>query len=132
MPTVIAVDPDDSNRIPGYFTYWVQLQTLVIPLLFIQLVAWSDRPIVRWLSSPAARLFGNLSYGIYLYHRPLIWLVKRFVAERWMAALLELVLPAAVSYLSYRVLERPFLRLKDRYAEGFPAPQVPLRGGLGE
>ena len=103
----------------GYFTYWVQLQALLIPLLFIQLVAWSDRPIVRWLSSPAARFFGNLSYGIYLYHRPLIWLVERFLVGHGMAMrVLELVLPVAVSYVSYRFLERPFLRLKDRYAAG--------------
>jgi peptidoglycan/LPS O-acetylase OafA/YrhL len=119
VPTVIAVEPNDHDRIPGYFTTWVQLQTLLIPLLFIQLVAWSDRPLLRWLSSPTARLFGNLSYGIYLYHRPLIWLLQKYLVGHWKAMrLLELVLPAAVSYVSYRFLERPFLRLKDRFAGG--------------
>ena len=132
VPTVIAVHPNDSDRVPAYFTYWVQLQTLVIPMLFVQLVAWSDRPMVRWLSSPAAYVFGNLSYGIYLYHRPLIWLVRRFVVGHAMAAgLLELVLPAAVSYVSYRFLERPFLRLKHRYAGAGVAPSKPDLLGVG-
>ena len=119
VPTVIVVEHEAQDRLPGYFTYWVQLQALLIPLLFIQLVAWSDRPSVRWLSSPAARFFGNLSYGIYLYHRPLSFLVERFLVGHGIAVrLLEVVLPTAASYVSYRFLERPFLRLKDRYAAG--------------
>ena len=88
--------------------------------------------MVRWLSSPAAYFFGNLSYGIYLYHRPLIWLVRRFVVGHTMAVgLLELVLPAAVSYVSYRFLERPFLRLKHRYAGAGVAPSKPDLLGVG-
>ena len=77
-----------------------------------------ERPAQRAVAELArGALFGNLSYGIYLYHRPLSFLVERFLVGHGIAVrLLEVVLPTAASYVSYRFLERPFLRLKDRYA----------------
>ena len=49
------------------------------PILFVQLISWSHVPFVRALDSKIARTFGDLSYGIYLYHLPLLWLARRFL-----------------------------------------------------
>jgi len=51
---------------------------------------------------------GRISYGIYLWHFLLIW-------WGWPAPLASAA-SIAVAVVSYERFERPFLRLKDRYA----------------
>ena len=51
---------------------------------------------------------GKISYGLYVFHAAVI----RFVPS----PLLALPLTIAIAALSYRFLESPFLRLKDRFA----------------
>ncbi len=58
---------------------------------------------------------GRRSYGVYLYHVPLY---EAFVQTRWgsgpVALLLTVALTLVVASGSYRYLEAPFLRIKDR------------------
>jgi peptidoglycan/LPS O-acetylase OafA/YrhL len=59
------------------------------------------------------RYIGKISYGLFLYHVPILTL-----GQKWLhgpigcAALIALALGAAA--LSYEFVEKPFLRLKDR------------------
>jgi len=64
---------------------------------------------------------GKISYGLYVYHEFCIYLLRK--ARPWHDAtalteygLLALLLTFAISALSYRFVETPFLRLKDRLA----------------
>jgi peptidoglycan/LPS O-acetylase OafA/YrhL len=78
---------------------------------------------------------GKISYGIYLWHFPIIDIGRGHVPEALLFVLPLLGLACAVG--SYYVVERPFLRLKDRWAAkgsrpapaprpaGEPAPQLP-------
>jgi peptidoglycan/LPS O-acetylase OafA/YrhL len=80
-------------------------------------MAWllGRRPLV-WL--------GRRSYGVYLYHFPILVVLEHFVAERRMVvALLMLVLTLVMADASYRLVERPFLRLKRRFSR-VPVSQV--------
>ena len=63
---------------------------------------------VRVFELPVLRWFGKISYGLYLWHWPLI------VAVGW-----ELGVPLAVAAaaLSYRFVEQPFLRRRKRTAD---------------
>jgi peptidoglycan/LPS O-acetylase OafA/YrhL len=67
---------------------------------------------------PAAR-FGDLSYGLYIYGWPseqaVIWAMGGHAAW-WQVCLLALPLAAALSFLSWHLVERPALRLKPRTA----------------
>ena len=60
---------------------------------------------------------GRISYGLYVFHTTGIFLTEQYLrslrhAERMVVALAFTV---AVAALSYRFLETPFLRLKERF-----------------
>jgi peptidoglycan/LPS O-acetylase OafA/YrhL len=84
------------------------------PRRYIELLRF--RPLVR---------VGKISYGLYLYHLPLLelmrWLGKKAAAATgadfgWVFVVLELAAFFLVAELSWRFIESPILRLKDRYA----------------
>jgi peptidoglycan/LPS O-acetylase OafA/YrhL len=77
----------------------------------------------RGLEAAPLRFLGQRSYGIYLYHLPLFallgrWLLEAEVRPNGWHALLAVGLTVAVAELSYRLWERPFLRLKGRFSGG--------------
>jgi peptidoglycan/LPS O-acetylase OafA/YrhL len=115
--TVVAVSPEHREFIPAYFTYVMAAQILLLPILFVQLISWSHLPFVRALDSKVARRLGDLSYGIYLYHYPLLWVTRRYLQSHYSVfVLVSLLLPLLAAYLSRRLVEEPFLRLKERLA----------------
>lgn len=69
--------------------------------------AWSAAPLV-WL--------GRRSYGLYLYHFPVLSLFTHqlHTGPEWLRRLVALGVVVAVTAASYRFLELPFLRLKAR------------------
>jgi peptidoglycan/LPS O-acetylase OafA/YrhL len=78
--------------------------------------------LFRVLTRPLARWLGDVSYGVFLWHLPLILLVKRqtgLITEKTDASfflLCALVLPAslALGWLSRRFVEEPAMRWARR------------------
>jgi peptidoglycan/LPS O-acetylase OafA/YrhL len=67
------------------------------------------------LEIPSLRVVGRVSYGLYLWHMPLFYVVNRYGAG-WGAPariLVAVPLAAAFTFASWRYVEQPFLRLKD-------------------
>jgi len=124
IATVVAAPPFNSALVPAYFTYVMPVQILLLPVLFVQLISWSDHPLIRPLNSRPARVLGDLSYGVYLYNYSLLWLTQRYLTTRLhsgLRELTELLLPLLAAYVSFRLVEQPFLRLKQRFsAQGHP------------
>jgi peptidoglycan/LPS O-acetylase OafA/YrhL len=80
-------------------------------------------PVLGW---KPARYIGSVSYGLYLLHTLCIHVVHKALPEGGLVPTfaLTLGLSVAVATVSFRVFERPFLRLKERFAwarEGAPA-----------
>jgi peptidoglycan/LPS O-acetylase OafA/YrhL len=78
----------------------------------------------RFLELPFMRYLGKISYGLYVYHFPIVYFVGRI--RDWNPAIPEPIaklLTAIISFaatlliasLSYRLLEQPMLSLKDRF-----------------
>jgi peptidoglycan/LPS O-acetylase OafA/YrhL len=86
---------------------------------------------VRLLSRNAPSWFGARSYGIYLYHYPLAGIVvfapifHFHGATHDIAVVAALSLTVVVAAASYRWIETPFLRLKDRVSVGTTPEQQP-------
>lgn len=82
---------------------------------------------LRWLGTRLMVLLGVLSYGIYLWHEGVIDLYRDNRNEAplhgWFAGIMVVTVVAsvAVAGISYLVVERPALSLKDKKRRLFPA-----------
>jgi peptidoglycan/LPS O-acetylase OafA/YrhL len=75
------------------------------------------------LAHPILVYLGRISYGLYVFHFPVIYGVREGFGLRWpLRLLLTLGLTVALAAYSYRFLEQPFLRLKQRFTYVRSAP----------
>ncbi|MFN8876332.1 MAG: acyltransferase family protein [Gemmatimonadota bacterium] len=93
------------------------LEAILSGLLMMQLLLVSALPGWRWLDHPLAVWLGRLSYPIYLWHVFALGLDSR-IATLPIPVRVVLVFALAVAFgaVSYYVVERPFLRMKGRFA----------------
>jgi len=76
----------------------------------------------RFLEWAPIRYLGKISYGLYVYHHPIIWFafdIQEFGIDRTyvkpIATVIAFVGTLMIASLSYYILEKPLLKLKDRY-----------------
>jgi peptidoglycan/LPS O-acetylase OafA/YrhL len=77
----------------------------------------------RWL-----RLTGVLSYSLYLWHFPVFALAQHQFGRSLKSLVVELPITLLLAYGSYRLVERPFLRARERLPSTQQEPAV--RGEL--
>jgi peptidoglycan/LPS O-acetylase OafA/YrhL len=91
-------------------TIWVSVQSRVRPLE------------TRWLV-----WVGQRSYGLYLWHYPVAYLSERVPAPWLVTSSIGLVVSFGLAALSWRFVETPFLRLKDRGTQRLDPQHAPRR-----
>lgn len=78
----------------------------------------------RVLTSRPLAYIGKISYGLYVYHLGIIFLIYRLLGPsinlpppwtKFTLALVEFAATFVAASLSYRFLEKPFLNFKDKY-----------------
>jgi peptidoglycan/LPS O-acetylase OafA/YrhL len=88
-----------------------------------------EKLFVRFLGWAPLQYLGKISYGLYIYHFPIVYFfpVNWFVAQIQEAGISEGLIPLlilifaftatlTVASVSYYLLEKPFLKIKDRFA----------------
>lgn len=86
------------------------LAPVVATLALIRVQGNTQAATLAWLGSSAMVVLGELSYSIYLWHWPVLTLA-RYYAGRGLhpgETSMALIAVAALSYLSWRFVERPF------------------------
>lgn len=101
-------------------------------LLIVGLTVGANRSLVnRVLSTRPAVSVGRISYGMYLWNIPCILLLGQFLSSvpiNWRGfAVMALSLTVLVASLSYVLIERRFLRLKQNFEGVHTSPDVDSR-----
>jgi peptidoglycan/LPS O-acetylase OafA/YrhL len=92
------------------------LEGLVVVFLLLPLTLGKAGLLDRLLGNPVARFAGQISYGVYLWHLPLLVLIQRklqipiFQGHFWRLLLLTAVSSTVLAALSWLFFERPLLR----------------------
>ncbi len=117
-----------QDSMPDAYQYiwaYTLLNYLFVVLLYCVVY---EKMFIRFLDLPPLQYLGKISYGLYIYHFPIVHFfpVNLFVsklqgrvASTEMVSLIILIIVSAVTVavasLSYYALEKPFLKMKDRY-----------------
>ncbi len=114
-----------------FYIFALPLSTVVVATLLVQLIFKADAFGYRWLEHPVLRFVGRISYSLYLYHIVVIRSVEHLFPHlrlRW-AYLLMWVGSFVAAYMSYTLIERPFLRLKSRFEKTSSDTSLPQPAG---
>lgn len=108
----------------GYTTFAV-----LFGILVYEAVAGDSKIIQGIFNIRPLKFFGRISYGLYVYHWPVYillfdytrdWFISNNMGSYRMAELasgvLVTIVAVLISMVSFRFFEKPFLKLKDRFA----------------
>jgi peptidoglycan/LPS O-acetylase OafA/YrhL len=102
------------------------VQPVIIAVLIVQIIAFRESALWRWTNARWMVYLGTISYSTYLYQQIVPGPVMRSLG--WLPAgaqlLVSFTIIIALASASYYVIERPFLRLKERFAAKRRAERV--------
>ena len=105
---------------PLLYVWHALFSACLVPVLLA--CAWDARPALVLLANRPLRYFGDISFGVYLWHMPIVLAILPWYPQAWSPvvrfwALLACVLPLTVliAHFSHRVIEGPFLRRKPAH-----------------
>lgn len=105
---------------PLLFIWHALFSISLVPVLLA--CAWAAPSAMAMLANRPMRHLGDISFGVYLWHMPVVLALLPLLPQTWSPvarfwALLGLVLPLSVliANISYRFIERPFLDRKPKH-----------------
>ncbi len=101
-----------------YYRYTVgyTVSSLLTAFLLTQLMALSTYGIWRFLEYSPIRYIGIISYPIYLWHGRCLELTEKIgISGVWFKVLIGALICVVVASCSYFLIEKPFLKLKQRF-----------------
>lgn len=122
--TVLGLPVDPFTAYSAWQAVAEHAAYAVCAILFLLPVMFCDRSggwPRRLLANPVFAWLGLVSYGVFLYHGPLLGKLIKLGAGKWIPgsnllslAVVTLLASTAAAATSYYLIERPALRLKDR------------------
>jgi peptidoglycan/LPS O-acetylase OafA/YrhL len=100
-----------------HYSIGFTVDALLVAVLIAQLLQLYRSPLWAWLEWPAVRYLGAISYPIYLYHQWGASVGRRVAGDgRLVEFAVGVIATIVLATGSYFVIERPFLKLKGRFA----------------
>jgi peptidoglycan/LPS O-acetylase OafA/YrhL len=114
---------------PRYHRGLFTVVAVMVAIIIIRMLSGPSRLGSWFLESVPLVGIGRISYGVYLFHSPMLtWLWPRNAASAGaLDAVLILGATLVVALLSYYCVERPCLRLKSRFQTGTREPRAQMR-----
>ncbi len=111
-----------GNRVAGFELFggpMYQVCLLLLAPMILDLYLRQESWVSRGLSHPVLKWLGVRSYGIYLWHIPVLFFFLAamdgvYGARRLALGLIASALGVLAGVASFRFIEQPFLRIKDR------------------
>ncbi len=106
-----------ARKATFHYRVGISLFAVMIAVVLAHVVQRPEGVFSRVLGIRPLTAIGKVSYGVYLYHVPILWYVgqRRFVTLGLQSLVLALAAIAAITVASYLLVERPALRLKERF-----------------
>lgn len=111
------------------YTFGFSVFALAVAILLIQLTTNPPRMALAILEAPPLVWIGKLSYSIYLWHLPICIILAPLPFPAPIRAALMLAATLILASASYYLIERPFLRIKKRFA---PSPSIACTSAIVE
>jgi peptidoglycan/LPS O-acetylase OafA/YrhL len=105
-----------SAERPGWIGWrWLlslSVEPVLVAILLIQVVYWGN---LRWtlLQDPLIRYLAKISYALYLYHAFALEVVSKLPLEH-NKKVIAAVATVTLAMLSFRLVEKPFMRMRDK------------------
>jgi peptidoglycan/LPS O-acetylase OafA/YrhL len=98
----------------------------LLDYLFVLIISAVIRGGAFWkfLSWKPLSFLGKISYGLYVYHLAVTWFIPRLLSgvlkgqsfsTKFLLTVIEFCITLLISVVSYFLLEKPVLSLKDRF-----------------
>jgi peptidoglycan/LPS O-acetylase OafA/YrhL len=101
------------------YAYGLPLINLSAAIVLAYVLSAQPRTATGWLGNKALVWIGMISYGLYLWHNLIFILVRERVAASPLSVLILGGIASIIcAALSYYLLEKPCLKLKERFAAG--------------
>ncbi|MGE5352654.1 MAG: acyltransferase family protein [Acidobacteriota bacterium] len=111
-----------SWRNPNTFLWVSFLVEFLTAALILHIVSDEKSMIKKLLTMKPMVWAGSISYGVYLWHDPVFEVMRYFDFSRLSILISGSIVTLIIASVSYYVMEKPLLRLKNR----FQAKAVPL------
>ncbi|WP_428659523.1 acyltransferase family protein [Runella sp.] len=128
----------DHNYFSLYNNLYRITERTFVSLFSVWFIAWGiyfpSKKLTQISTNPIIVYLSKISYGIYIYHLLIASAILKFIHVftfdvsrfEWWLVCLNFIATIAVSAVSYELIEKPILRLKDKYF-GDPAKAIKLK-----
>ena len=131
MPGFLFLNLTSGYEDPFLYLGGLTLFAAVVGIGVAYLMGQPHERVISVLSWKPLVWVGSVSFGIYLWHWAMFYMVAHSGIE-WPSlpgVALGIAATALVATFSYYVIERPFLKLKDRWSRSRTKPQVLVPDG---
>lgn len=101
-----------------HYSLGFTVYAVLLAIFIAQMMQLSTRPLWSWLERPSVRYLGTISYPMYLYHGLGFSVGRHTVSGKGADLLVSIAATIVLASGSYYVIERPFLKVKQRFAAG--------------